>query len=217
MNATLHLPASTLVILLLQTIGGSAGIYSGARFHSCRSANSTRGSWQDSPKRAIACQATVAHWPTWKGRVVKAQGKKSGTDPSRGALRKDIKALLSPIDSSPERISDKSIRRQERQALRDPNYARNRLISNLTNTDPEDLFSSGMAGCQLDDNLQSEAGPLTSPTPPTRSTLSSRKPRRRPKMSEGSGAAERFAVTSGDESAHSVLGSKTVGPLVPTR
>jgi len=138
-----------------------------------------------------------------KSTLVKAQEKKSGTDSSRGAIRKDVKALLSPIDSSPERTSVRSIRRQERRALRDPNYARNRLISTLANTDPEDLFSSGAPGDLLDDDLQSEAGPPVSPTPLIRRTRSSRKPRQRPKMSEGSGAAERFAASSADESAHS--------------
>ena len=138
-----------------------------------------------------------------KSTLAKAQGKKSGKDSSRGPIRKDVNALLSPIDSRPERISDKSVKRQDQRALRDPNYARNRLISNLANPDPEDLFSSGTGGCQLDDDLQSEVGPPASPTTPTRSIRSTRKPRRRPKMPEGSGAVERFAASSGDESVHS--------------
>ena len=67
-----------------------------------------------------------------------------------------MKELLSPINSSPERISTKSIRRQEPRARRDPNYARNRLISTLANTDPEYLYRSETVGDQLDDVLQSE-------------------------------------------------------------
>ena len=135
------------------------------------------------PSPARRLLATGQHGKGEKSTLAKAQEKKTGTDSSRGAIRKNVKALLSPIDTSPERTSDKSIRRHERRSRRDPNYARNRLISTLANTDPEDLFSSGAPGDLLD--LQSEAGPPVSPTPLIRRTRSSRKPRQRPKMSRG--------------------------------
>ena len=138
-----------------------------------------------------------------KSILVKAQGKKLSTY-SRGAIKKVVKVVLSPIDSSPERISRTSIRRQERRAFRDPKYASNRLISTLANTDPEDLFPSGAAGDLLDDDLQSEAGPLVSPTPSARSSRSFRKQRWRPKLLKESSAAEGSAGSSANESGPSI-------------
>ena len=73
-------------------------------------------------------------------------------------------------------------------------------LSNLANTDPEDLFPSEAAGDLLDDDLQSEAGPPVSPAPSARSTRSSRKQQHRPKPLKESSAAEGSAASSGEES-----------------
>ena len=68
-----------------------------------------------SPARRLL--ATGQHGKGEEKHSGESPGKKSGTDSSCGAIRKDVKALLSPIDSSPERTSVRSIRRQERRAL----------------------------------------------------------------------------------------------------
>ena len=183
----------------------------------CMLLHQEQGSHQEGHRLPGDCWPLANMERERKSTLVKAQEKKSGTDSSRGAIRKDVKALLSPIDSSPERTSVRIIRRQERRALGDPNYARNKLISTLANTDPGDLFPSGAPEDLLDDDLQSEAGPPVSPTPLIRRTLSSRKPRQRPKMLLRGLllAAETRAPTVTHPP--SELGTKPVGPLVPTR
>ena len=100
------------------------------------------------------------------------QGKSTGPK-----VTKEVRVLLNRENSSPEKVSEKRIRKQEQQAKTDTQYVGNTMIATLANMDLEDLFPSGVRGDLTDDDLQSEAGPSVSPTISVRS---SRRECRRP-------------------------------------